>query len=376
MSAKQVALFSTSFLQYSQTFIYDELQYHNRYKIDVFCNERQNVGQFPYERVYHPSQNRVAQSVYRNLGYWPGFNAMFRQTNYALIHAHFGTGAVYALPYAKKFNLPLVVTFWGNDVSALMGSQRYLPTRWRYILKSSKILERADLILAVSDEMKQILEEHSGYSNKIKRYQPGVDTQKFRPIKEKKSPEDPLHFLLIGRFVQKKGHIYALKAFQRVIESGRTATLSFIGDGPLKADCQAFVTKHKLASQIHFFGKMGHKKVSHTLAASDVLLVPSIVADNHDREGSPTVVKEAGACGIPVIGSYHAGIWETVVDGKTGYLVPERDVKGLANRMITLIDQPKLIKNLGKQARQRIEKHFDAKKQVDSLENLYDLVAK
>lgn len=375
MSTKQAALFSTSFLQYSQTFVYDELRYHDRYKVDVFCNERHNSDQFPYERVYHPPENKVAQGIYRNLGYWPGFASMFRQTNYSLIHAHFGTGAVYALPYAKKFNLPLVVTFWGNDVSALMGSQRYLPSRWRYILTSSKVLDRADLILAVSDEMKQILEEHSGYRNKIKRYAPGVDTQKFKPIIKLKKTNNPLDFLMIGRFVQKKGHIYALKAFQRVIESGRVAKLSFIGDGPLKAKCQTYVQHHQLTSHVRFMGRVAHDDVARKLAASDVLLVPSIVADNHDREGSPTVVKEAGACGIPVIGSYHAGIWETVVDGKTGYLVPERDVKGLAHRMITLIDQPRLIKSLGEQARQRIEKHFDAKKQVANLENLYDLVA-
>ena len=376
MSAQQAALFSTSFLQYSQTFIYDELQFHERYKMDVFCNERLNTDQFSYDRVFHPPPNRLSQSLYRNVGYWPGFESHFRKKNYALIHAHFGTGAIYALPYARKYTLPLVVTFWGNDVSALIGSQRYLPSRWRYVYKARKILDRADLVLTVSDEMKQILEEYSGYSDKIRRYQPGVDTQKFSPLEVAKNPSSPVELLLIGRFVQKKGHIYALKALKKVIISGREARLSFIGDGPLKTECQHFVQKNDLTTKVRFMGKMTHQEVSSRLAASDLLLMPSIVADNHDREGSPTVVKEAGACGIPVIGSYHAGIWETVVDGKTGYLLPERDVDGLADRIISLIDQPEMIQTFGSQARQRIKQYFDAKKQVATLELLYDSVAK
>lgn len=373
MSKKQVALFSTSFLQYSQTFVYDEIRFHQNYEIDVFCNERMNSSQFPYERVFCPPQNKVCQSLYRNIGYWPSFDRRFKQKKYNLVHAHFGTGAVYCLPYVRKYDIPFVVTFWGNDVSALMGSQRYLPSRWRYILKSSKILEETDTVLAVSKEMQQILQEYSGFYEKIKLYHHGVDVDKFQP--KTQNNEGITDFLLVGRFTQKKGHIYALKAFKKVLDLYDDVFLSFVGSGELEAYCRSYVEQNSMSKNVNFLGVKPHDKVSDIIAQADVLLAPSIVADNHDREGSPTVVKEAGACGIPVIGSYHAGIWETINDGETGYLVPERDVDGLAQCMVNLIEEPALRKQMGENARARIEQKFNARKQVLKLEQFYDQIA-
>jgi len=373
LSKKQVALFSTSFLQYSQTFVYDEIRLHQNYEVDVFCNERLNARQFPYNRVYSPPQNIICQGLYRNIGYWPPFNHQFSQKKYHLVHAHFGTGAVYCLPYVRKYNLPLIVTFWGNDVSALLGSQKYQPRRWRYLFMTGSILKRANLILAVSEEMRQILEEYSGYREKIKLYHHGVDVNKFQPIANNNN--NSVNFLLVGRFTQKKGHIYALKAFKKLLTQYDNISLSFVGRGNLEPYCRSFVKDHQMEQKVNFLGAKPHDIVSKIISQSDVLLAPSIVADNHDREGSPTVVKEAGACGVPVIGSYHAGIWETVKNGKTGYLVPERDIEGLAQCMQNLINNPALRYKMGENARLHIEKNFNARKQVLKLENYYDEIS-
>lgn len=367
---RKIALFSTSFLAYSQTFIYDEITSHSPdYEIEVFCKSRMNEDRFPFEN-YHNPKGKVAEYVYQNMAYSPSFNRIIKKGNFDLIHAHFGTGAVYALPYVKKFDLPFVVTFWGNDVSALIGKQRYDPNRWRYILKAPEILERADIVLAVSNEMKQILSEIADVEHKTRLYHQGIDLTNFSPGSF--SNEGPVNILLIGRFTQKKGHIVALKAFKKVLDSGKKATLTFIGDGELMETCQNYVQQNNIGDHVNFAGVMTQKEIAEYLKNTDMLLVPSIVADDHDREGSPTVIREASASGIPVIGTYHAGIWECIEDGKTGFLVAERDINTLADRIMTLIDDPELRSEMGKNARIKMENEFNLQKQVALLESYYE----
>lgn len=367
---RKIALFSTSFLAYSQTFIYDEITSHSPdYEIEVFCKSRMNEDRFPFEN-YHNPKGKVAEYVYQNMAYSPSFNRIIKKGNFDLIHAHFGTGAVYALPYVKKFDLPFVVTFWGNDVSALIGKQRYDPNRWRYILKAPEILERADIVLAVSNEMKQILSEIADVEHKTRLYHQGIDLTNFSPGSF--SNEGPVNILLIGRFTQKKGHIVALKAFKKVLDSGKKATLTFIGDGELMETCQKYVQQNNIGDHVNFAGVMTQKEIAEYLKNTDMLLVPSIVADDHDREGSPTVIREASASGIPVIGTYHAGIWECIEDGKTGFLVAERDINTLADRIMTLIDDHELRSEMGKNARIKMENEFNLQKQVALLESYYE----
>jgi colanic acid/amylovoran biosynthesis glycosyltransferase len=79
-----------------------------------------------------------------------------------------------------------------------------------------------------------------------------------------------------------------------------------------------------------------------TLGETDILLAPSITADSGDEEGTPVVIMEALASGVPVISTLHAGIPEVVQDGGSGYLVPERDVPQLASVLTRLVQSPEL----------------------------------
>ena len=370
-STGRVALFSTRFVPYSQTFIYDEVRAHERYEIDVFCKERLNEERFPYDetRVYHPPG--WAEKIYENVAYWPSFDRQIGAGDYDLIHAHFGTTAVYALPYVWRHDLPFVVTFWGNDVGALVGSQRFKPTRWRYVTLAPKIMAAADLMLGVSEELCAWLREFSGRPEAVQPYRHGVDLSKFHPDPaERDVPE----VVMVGRFTEKKGHRYALRAVSQAIDAGCDLHLSLIGSGELEAECRAYVREHGLEEHVTFHGVLSHEETAERLAGADIALVPSVVARNHDREGSPTVVKEACASGVPVIGTYHAGIPETVDDGETGYLVPERNVPALADRLITLLNDRERREAFGRAARQKMEREFDLFEQVRTLEQHYDRV--
>ena len=364
----RVALFADRFLPYSQTFIYEEIQAHDRYEVDVFCKERLNEDRFPYDRVHHPT-TWLGQRIYENVGYWPRFDTIIGQGNHDLIHAHFGTTAVYALPYVVRHDLPFVITFHGNDVSILLGIKRYNPKNWRYLAYWDSLAEHADLMICVSNELTEFVRELGGDPEATRVLSQGIDLHRFQPVQhENETPE----IVMVGRFTEKKGHVYAIRAVAGAIDAGHDAHLTLIGDGELQSRCRALVQELGISDHVTFTGVLSQEAVSERLARADIALVPSVVARNHDREGSPTVAKEASACGVPVVATYHAGLPAIVEDGETGFLVPERNVDALRTAIVRLLGDDALRREFGAAARAKMESDFDVHTQVQTLEDYYD----
>jgi glycosyltransferase involved in cell wall biosynthesis len=96
--------------------------------------------------------------------------------------------------------------------------------------------------------------------------------------------------------------------------------------------------------------------------------VPSITAREGDAEGLPTVIFEAMAEGVPVVGSDHAGIAEAVEHGSTGLIVPAGDPTALADAFAGLIASPELRHRLGTAARTAAAERFSALRQSRVLE--------
>jgi colanic acid/amylovoran biosynthesis glycosyltransferase len=100
--------------------------------------------------------------------------------------------------------------------------------------------------------------------------------------------------------------------------------------------------------------------------------VPSVTAADGDSEGLPVVIFEAAASGLPVVGFDHAGIPEAVIDGETGFIVPEGEVEPLAARLGELLADPDLAARMGGRARTLAEQDFDLARQTERLERIYD----
>ncbi|HEY6881384.1 MAG TPA: glycosyltransferase, partial [Polyangiales bacterium] len=117
----RVAVFCRTFLPRSQTFVYDAVTRLERYRASIFCVEREHADQFPFDDV------RVGWPGYGSTLVAPNFATMLLREEFDVVHAHFGTMAVYALPYAKLARLPLVVSFHGYDVPLLDTARRLGP---------------------------------------------------------------------------------------------------------------------------------------------------------------------------------------------------------------------------------------------------------
>ena len=225
-------------------------------------------------------------------------------------------------------------------------------------------------MLAASEELKALLIELGAPASKVQVYRLGIDLSNFRYLK--KSSNKIIEFIMVGRFTPKKGHLYTLNAFKEVIEDRHQAKLTFIGSGELLSDAKEFVDANGLSKFVDFRGILTSDEVIQSLEKADVLIAPSVVAHDQDRESGLIVVKEASSIGLPVIGTWHGGIHEIIDDNVTGFLVPERNIPQLVDKMTTLIKNPELICQFGKAGRQKMESDYDLFEQVKKLEELYE----
>jgi colanic acid/amylovoran biosynthesis glycosyltransferase len=93
-----------------------------------------------------------------------------------------------------------------------------------------------------------------------------------------------------------------------------------------------------------------------------VFLLPSVTAANGDTEGQGLVLQEAQAIGIPIIATLHNGFPDSVIDGVTGFLVPEKDPVALFEKLLLLAKDEGLAITMGKAGRAFVEENFDAGK--------------
>jgi glycosyltransferase involved in cell wall biosynthesis len=96
----------------------------------------------------------------------------------------------------------------------------------------------------------------------------------------------------------------------------------------------------------------------------------SVTALNGDQEGTPVAIMEASAAGLPVIATLHAGIPDVIIDGTTGFLVPEHDVDAMSEKMLSLLENKTLAKQFGNNGKERIKIHFSLKRYLDVIDDV------
>ena len=135
--------------------------------------------------------------------------------------------------------------------------------------------------------------------------------------------------------------------------------VTFIGDGPDRADLERRVESLGLSSRVTFAGQRRRDEVLERLAATDVLVTPSVPTADGKREGLPVVLIEALAAGVPAVASDLSGIPELVETDVTGILVPPGDAGAIADALERLARDPDLRSRLAAGGRARVAAEFD-----------------
>jgi colanic acid/amylovoran biosynthesis glycosyltransferase len=373
---RRVAHFSSDFLPTSQAFVYQEVSRHVRYEVDAFAQRRQNVDRFPFERLHTliPGRGPLGWAEYLTFlstRWSPSFAWKFHTLRFMLIHAQFGPAAVYALPYAERFDLPLVCTFGGIDVAALEPTLKGRPDYLFYQHHAPAMLQRVDRFLAVSRNLADRLIAVGAPADRVHVFLRGVEVPKICPPHAPPGPGGPV-VLMVGRFVEKKGFEDGLKAAATLVAEGIELRIRMVGEGPLLETYQTLARESGLGDRVTFTGRLSQAQVFDEMCRADVFLAPSVTAATGDTEGIPNVLKEANARGLPAVVTHHGGLPEVVDEGETGFVVPERGRGAIAARLRSLVTSRDLRVRMGTAAWQKMRSDLDIDARIGVLEEHYD----
>ncbi len=180
----------------------------------------------------------------------------------------------------------------------------------------------------------------------------GVDIKRFSIVDRRGRDGSTPVIVMLSRLLKQKGILEFVGVAQRIRKRWSEARFLIAGEedpGHPDAVMAEWVRSQK---GVEFLGRLSN--VVPVLAEADLFLFPS-----YYREGVPRVILEAAAMGLPTVGFDVPGVREAVLDCQTGYLVPDRDVDALTDRVSLLLEDESLRLRMGKAARKLIEGSFD-----------------
>jgi len=383
----RVLQFCNHFSPLSETFIYDKINELERQGCDnhVVTLLRKNEASRPFPKVHALTALKLDRWDVRRLwgrtygrwvqkkpfdviDYWPTYREQLKQRIRTIqpevIHAHFGSAAALIAPVASRLQIPLVVTFYGYDISSLP-NEPFWADAYR------KLWPDVEAATVLSDEMKVLARELGCPDDKLRviRLSRNLDEFLYRP------PRGPVQsFLFVGRLVPKKAPMDAVRAIERANEQGPGEELSLdvIGDGPLRDEMERYIKEQGLSHCITLHGERPNQEVAQRLKAADAFLLPSRTAPDGNQEGTPTVLVEAQAIGLPCVSTRHAGIPEMIPARNHEFLVAEGDIEGLANALRRLASQSKEeLLQLSIRGREMVEREFSLAHEAEKLRSLY-----
>ena len=113
-----------------------------------------------------------------------------------------------------------------------------------------------------------------------------------------------------------------------------------------------------MGAGLDFPGAVRHAEITPLFENACCFAQHSVTPSYGDAEGTPVAILEAGAAGLPVISTLHAGIPDVVVDGVTGFLAGERDVESMAANMVRCLENPEMCRSMGAAARAHVRSNL------------------
>ncbi len=228
----------------------------------------------------------------------------------------------------RKTAVKTSITVHGLDITYNKGwYQKYIP---RYVAKF-------DNIICISNNTKKECIKRGIPENKISIIPNGVNPDEFYINKPKKELRNKLAKKLTldlgnkkilftsGRLVKRKGVEWFVNNVMPNLSNNYIYLVS--GDGPEKENIKKAINENNLNDRVFLLGKTDFEILKLLYNTSDLFIMPNISVEGN-IEGFGIVAIEAGSCGLSVIASNIEGIKDAVINGKTGWLVKEKDSKG------------------------------------------------
>ena len=339
------------------------------YYTTVLACSRSNHGHAKiddYNVVYHkilfsPLGNSFSPHIFRTL--------LKIRDDYDLIHAHchLFLSTIMASLVRRIGSPPLIITTHGIMSASAPDwfNLLYMKTIGKWTLKS------ADRVICYTEMEKDKLANMLKIdSEKISVIPNGVDTDLFRPDpnnNKQSNQSNAITILWVGRFVRGKGVEYLIQAAKILVKAVPDLKILLVGDGPSKGKIKGLIEKFNLKKNVIIKENVPNENMPEVYQKSDIFVLPSL------NEGVPKTLLEAMACGIPVIISEFPHLEELIKNA--GLTFPKGDVHALADKIMRLIRDRELAKELGNNGRNKIVEGHSWGNTVRKTTELYEEVA-
>lgn len=334
---------------------------HDLYRLLIICVS--TIGPIGYELrnkgikvIQLPRMPRIISFLYPKV-----LIDILRAEKADILHCH--SGCWYKAAIAGKFAgvKGIIYTEHGRqvpDYKSTIFFDRAVSKITDYVVPVSKNL---------SNYFKKIIKIDS---RKIYEINNGIDTDYFSPQKKDKElleklgiTDDALMIGNIARLAPVKDHIALIKAFALTEKHCPDIRLLIIGDGPERANLEKLVTELNLSNKITLLGF--RRNIKGILSVLDLFILSSI------SEGISITILEAMACGKPVIATDVGGNSEIIAEGVSGFLVPPKDIKAMAEKITFFYDDRSVGKSIGRRAREYVIGNFSVQEMTLNYEKLY-----
>ncbi len=277
--------------------------------------------------------------------------------HYDLIHSHYFLSGIVGAALREEWGIPHVAMFH----TLAEAKNRHHPEEREpasRIRAEAEVAVAADVVICATEgEMEMLTGDYGADPERVTVVPCGVDTLRFRPMKRDRVrcklglPADEPIVLFVGRIEPLKGIDVAVRAIAQLPTPARLLVVGGDGkDAGRKGELLELASELGVERRVTFVDAIPHADLPLYYNAADVCVVPSYY------ESFGMVALEAMACGVPVVASRVGGLKETVIDGRTGYLVPWRCADSFAESLRLLLSDETLRRKMGREARAAAER--------------------
>lgn len=366
---RTAAVWKNAWLPFSETFVRDQIDFLPDWGVLKLGFQNLSDGLLRADYAPYPCSS-IGSAVRLFLGVHPflgSYVERLERSESSLIHAHFGSGGVNALPLARITGLPLITTFHGADTTFY--SSKVPGTERRYRAGLRELFDQGTVLLAASRYLADRLVVSGAPAEKIEVLYTGTNA-----IELVQTGMERSGIIFVGRLIPIKGVAHLLRAVASMEESrARKTPVTIVGDGPLREELELLA--RQLDVNATFLGRLPSREIPGILAKHQVFCGPSLPGTRNTREGFGMVYLEAALQELPTVAYSSGGVVEAVADGETGILAPEGDVQALSKALSAILQDGALRTEFGKAARRRARSEFDLNLQTARLAEIYHSVA-
>ena len=292
------------------------------------------------------------------------FKKKLANNQFDILHAHcpFISGQL-ALKMAKKLDIPLVTTFhskYREDFKKAVSSDLFIEFLMNLTID---FYQSADYVWVPNRSTGDTLREY-GYNGKFEIMPNGTDMEipeKNRYLKLRKkgleqigAGDEDFILLFVGQHRWEKNVKTIIDSLKIIKEKGEKAKMVFVGEGYAVKDMKKLVRQYGLIDDVEFTGLISDRtKMMSIYACSDLFVFPSVY------DNAPLVMREAAAFDVPSIVVRNTSSAEGVLDNVNAFLI-NNNAESLAEKIISLKQNPHAIKKAGEGARKSIYRHWES----------------